>query len=1374
MVAPWPSSSAEQPSSVGPEDTYASSALQESQNWASAEGMILLGEATETDEAIPLGIVVDSNILIGTPEEQSQALPLTVYYPEKINYYEQLVKDDGAWGAWHLDEPSGTIFADYSGNNNDLNITGTLTAMAVDGPSPYRKAASFPSNTGVYATGPNVGTTAGLETWEAWVKLDAAPAGTLVLLSGAANATGTANVERGLRIGTDLKPRWAAYGGSPSGWTEVTAPLAISTGEWHHIVGVLDGTNMRLYVDGIDVISTAKNTGAWGGRPIRVHAGYGAGNAAAVIANTAMYPVALTAPQIAAHYVAMDNVDSAIEYSTAMTPISMESNVLLTLKASNSLTATSEFGRLMSSDVSLSFEASNELFFEPDNITPIPQVPVLLFPTGNMTINIESGVSRWFRFESVDELGNFLIAANNKNVKAKLYILLSETETSTTLSTVRRTYPDQGAYTLVDIQHEDEIFFLELTSTEDIDDLYVQWGFAYPPYYDYRLTPYTIDAVEYGSTETLDLFGCTNEYIIQPGSHGTAWMSWDYPNSTTASFVFECSEEMIVTVYVDGVPTYSTQSLTPTVDVTINGSQLVEFRIASLTGGGTFSATWSTDVDFVEPETFVDQIRVEVYERDGITKITELPNRLSPQAQEVLNGVGSGSFQVHADDPIVRAYEPTLFRYRNIVKFFIGTKCIYAFRIRNRDSAWVTSSEYTGTIRTISGPAAIDLLNDAQVVHDANPPRVAAPETRVYNWTSHRRNYTGALRPWYKDSEWSYPFCASAQSNPPGHFRKNSSGKILGPAPAKNRKKYNNPKGWPFPTARWIFMWPTKDRNKWFGRNQDAGGPNGNQYYRYTYYCKEPTAVRIACSADEWYGVWLNGEQIIDSENYETGYKTYTYSDQVLNKGWHIFSVYKKSIGTPKIGDGSDAMIFGVGKLSAVTDTDSDKVKFTGNKVLFVSKATGWACYMGKNVPGWNRAMVLESFLEEMQERKLIGSHLMARDWNSYTDSYGKEWPRKDFDKEVGIGTKGTEFLQLLTEANGFDVWMDPGAFKIRAALRRGKDKSASIRLEPRRNVLDWNTSSNEDVINAFLVHYDGGWLEYEVPDSIAKYGRTEGFITLGDLTTPTKVIQTMDKLAAGLSKPAGEAGSVDVKFKALGQPTGSIIPAPGAVPFLDFEVGDHISALNEYGNYDKYRVMALTVSEDANGQLSFDPELELVGVNVDDTILTPPTGNEDEDNTLPDPGDGSPAGLLAEIVIDEDFNPIGPDAGLLPQLVIDAPTAPQYYEYDGVSVLWWKIQFDTPGTYYIDAYDSTTVGGDPITGIPGTFESDPYVPIGIIPDDAVTATMTDIYNYSSAKLTLEVHEPVVYTVYALGVTNIASGDPEAYGPCLISVKYYQ
>lgn len=1352
MTAPWPSSSA----------------LQDSESWASSEGLILLGELDETTETYPLSIVVDSNITINTVDDQSHPQPLTPYEPEKINYYEQLVKDDGAWGAWHLDEPSGTVFADYSGNNNDLNITGTLTGMAVEGPSPYRRAASFPSSTGVYATGPNVGTTTGLETWEAWVKLDAAPAGTLVLLSGANSPTGTANVERGLRVGTDLRPRWAAYGGSPSGWTEVIAPSPITTGEWHHIVGVLDGTNMRLYVDGVDVVSTAKNTGSWGGRPIRVHAGYGAGNAAAVIASAAMYPVALTAPQIAAHYVAMDNVDSAVEISTAMTPISADSNVTLVLTASNSIEATGEFGRLMSSDVSLSFEAVNELVFEPDNSTPIPQVPELPFPTGNMTINISSGTPEWFRFESVDDIGKFLIAANNKNVTAKLYILLSETETTTTLSPLRWTYPDQGAYQLVDISHEDRVFYLELTSTEDIDDLYVQWDFAYPPYYDERLTPYTIDDNEYGSTDTLDLFGCTNEYLIQPGSHGTAWMSWDYTSSTTASFVFECSEEMIVTAYVDGVAIYSTQSLTPTVDVTVNGSQLVEFRIASLTGGGTFSATWSTEVDFIEPETFVDQIRVEVYERNGITKITELPNRMAPQAQEVLNGVGSGSFQVHADDPIVRAYEPDLFKYRNIVKFFIGNKCIYAFRIRTRDSAWVTSAEYTGTIRTIGGPSAIEFFNDAQIIHDAQPPRIAAPETRTYDWTSHRRNYKGELRPWYKNNEWNYPFCASSQSNPPGSFVKNSSGKILRPTKAKNRRKYGQPKNWPFPTARWMFMYGDKQRNKFFGRNQAPRGPQGHQYYRYTYYAKKPIAVRIACSADEYYAVWLNGEQIIESENYETGYKTYTYSDQVLNKGWHIFSIYKTGRGTPRIGDGSDAMIFGVGDLSAVTDTNSDKVKFTGKKVLFVSKATGWACHMGKNVPGWNRAMVLESFMEEMEERKFIGAHLMARDWNTTTDSYGKAWPRKDFDKEVGIGTKGTEFLQLLTEANGFDVWLDPGTYKVRAATRRGRDKSASIRLEPRRNVLDWNTSSTEDVINSFLVHYDGGWLEYEVKDSIAKYGRTEGFITLGDLTTPTKVIKTMDKLTAGLSKPAGEAGSIDVKMKALGQPSGSLIPVPGAVPFLDFEVGDTISALNEYGNYDKYRVMALTVSEDANGQLSFDPELELVGVNVDDTILTPPTGNEDEDNTPPDPGDGSPEGLLYPVVYNEDYTAIiPPPVEDTPQLVIDAYSPRQEFVYDGTEALFWKIQFDSPGTYIVDTWNSTLMD-DTTIGAVGEAGYEPYVPLGDTGGnlDIVATPLTPI-DAAMSRIQVVVSAPTVWQFYSIGVSNLTD-----FGPCKISVKY--
>jgi len=78
---------------------------------------------------------------------------------------------------------------------------------------------------------------------------------------------------------------------------------------WHHLVGTFDGTNLLLYCDGVEVASTTVGSYSPGTYPLSIGAdnGYDTGFNdfyPGDIANVAVYPVALTATQVADHYAA--------------------------------------------------------------------------------------------------------------------------------------------------------------------------------------------------------------------------------------------------------------------------------------------------------------------------------------------------------------------------------------------------------------------------------------------------------------------------------------------------------------------------------------------------------------------------------------------------------------------------------------------------------------------------------------------------------------------------------------------------------------------------------------------------------------------------------------------------------------------------------------------------------------------------------------------------------------------------------------------------------------------------------------------------------------------------------------------------------------
>lgn len=116
-------------------------------------------------------------------------------------------------------------------------------------------------------------------------------------------------------------------------------------------------------------------------------------------------------------------------------------------------------------------------------------------------------------------------------------------------------------------------------------------------------------------------------------------------------------------------------------------------------------------------------------------------------------------------------------------------------------------------------------------------------------------------------------------------------------------------------------------------------------------------------------------------------------------------------------------------------------------------------------------------------------------------------------------------------------------------------------------------------LVNALLVRWAGGYTWRTDASSISTYGRREGFLALGAVQSLAEARRVADAVLANSSSPR-------ISTTAAIEPSGS-----GDVPYDDWDVADYLAAPVS-GDPTTKRVMALTVTEDAEGNPIYVPEL--------------------------------------------------------------------------------------------------------------------------------------------------------------------------------------
>ncbi len=265
-----------------------------------------------TDRSVPKGAYtyqvkvedLTGNVMWSAVSEPVQTI-------EVQDSYAARVVADGATNLWRFGEtsPTSRIFWDYVSTLDGIRGTGTTRGQP--GAIAGNDATLFDgtANGTAYAGQSPTGSPAAFSV-ETWFQTTSTTGGKIVGWGNAATGTST-KADRHLYV--DKNGR-LVFGVDSTRMNTVASQTTVNDGEWHHAVGTLDQNGLALYLDGRLVardrdVTTADPVanGYWrfaGDRLTGWPNASTATNLAVTIDDTAIYPAALRAATVAAHYTA--------------------------------------------------------------------------------------------------------------------------------------------------------------------------------------------------------------------------------------------------------------------------------------------------------------------------------------------------------------------------------------------------------------------------------------------------------------------------------------------------------------------------------------------------------------------------------------------------------------------------------------------------------------------------------------------------------------------------------------------------------------------------------------------------------------------------------------------------------------------------------------------------------------------------------------------------------------------------------------------------------------------------------------------------------------------------------------------------------------
>lgn len=530
---------------------------------------------------------------------------------------------------------------------------------------------------------------------------------------------------------------------------------------------------------------------------------------------------------------------------------------------------------------------------------------------------------------------------------------------------------------------------------------------------------------------------------------------------------------------------------------------------------------------------------VEIYDDSAATTLVDvIPARYNPTCLNEIRGHGAGSFKVSKTDPRVLA-TPTLLDYRKFVKIRMNGIVVGAFIIQNKKTVIVGEGEEADEMWEVSGEGLRSWSRDA-AVYPSKGLQANSADTRYFNFATEQGS-------WYKSAQW---------TNAVVSWTWNQSGNWYGTAPAN----------WPdAPSAKWIW-----------DRSGPYAMPQGYVYFRREFTAASDASYSLFIAVDDAAEVYVDGELLLTTA--EHAWQDTNRIDMDLKAGAHVIGIKAYNY-----------MSTGPGGLLAALFTFGDPLVPTSATLVLVSD-TQWKVQGYPAIePGWNMGDLLVTLITEAKNRGVRWANNVTVSFTTTTDSAGQAWA-DPVPWSFSVGASYEEVISAVEEM-GCDIWLDPNTLTLNAYKKRGVDRSlqgttpdSAIIFRPGLNLLSGEETGQAEIANTLILHASDGWSEnaYSDTTSLTKYGRVE----------TQMATQLTNKGAAPLIQEVFRTKALPEKSA-----TFEILPIAGMTPFVDFNVGDTISAPTDVpGLFDARRIMSIAFAEDdATGLPQFSLEFDTI-----------------------------------------------------------------------------------------------------------------------------------------------------------------------------------
>lgn len=597
-------------------------------------------------------------------------------------------------------------------------------------------------------------------------------------------------------------------------------------------------------------------------------------------------------------------------------------------------------------------------------------------------------------------------------------------------------------------------------------------------------------------------------------------------------------------------------------------------------------------------------IQIEVYNHDDLTSLTAepvtmLPRHRNAMMMDELNGDGAGSFEIRVDDALLEEY-PNLLKGEYVARMIHPGGGVVWF-IMNRPQIVVVDEE-DNRWHKVAGPSMLSWWDHAIVFPESPTSQYSSQPLPKRHFNFGNRYSTTPRFLYETDWDKTTPFNTSMSAATSGEWQ------------------YQKPEGWPSNMSSVAWVW---DRNT----NTSPAPGDGRILFMRGTFTTSAAHIRLFAAAQADTAVfYIDGIPIMTINDTE-GEETTQTADVWLNSGTHIFAIKAQEYTTGWSKYGVRAALAKITISTNNTTGDTTEVitplfyphnSWPGDSDawwLEIVSATG-------REPNWSAVDMFSKLHEEAKTRGVDYLKFMFMDTTDLMTSTARP---KDADNitftqhypwSFDIGTTYREVLNQLI-AIGYDVWMDQDTRQLKIAQRgRGLPSPANVeptdkswqtmsskvvRLMPGYNIVKASADQEETrIVNRVLFNVEGNAYMYPTwsagGESKEVFGMREGFIS-GD---GSQRIELANALFAKQALPHR-------------YPVVEIIPREGAVPFIDFGVGDWILApedenprwaSSQSDNLVWRRVMSITAEADDNAmKVKYSIELDAIRVERETQI---------------------------------------------------------------------------------------------------------------------------------------------------------------------------